>query len=145
MYLEDYSVGQTFDIDEVVATREDILRYANEFDPRPFHIDDEAAAKTRFGKIFASGFHTLSLCWSQWVKTKIDEDGVIAGIGLDHVRWKHPVFIGDTLKSTVEVIEISQSKNKKRGVVKFLMKSKNQRNEEILEVIGIVLVASKNI
>lgn len=140
MYLEDYYVGQKFDVAPVKITEEHIIRHAKEYDPRPFHIDKEAASKTHFGKLFASGLMTLNVCWGEWVKTKTDEPGVIAGIGMDRIRWLSPVFVDDELRSTITVSEITPSQ-KPHGVVKFDMVSMNQDDEVVLTLTAIVLIA----
>ncbi|MGO1581091.1 MAG: MaoC/PaaZ C-terminal domain-containing protein [Peptoniphilaceae bacterium] len=145
MYLEDYKVGDKFEVGQVKVEKEDIIRFAKEFDPKPFHIDEEEAKKSKFGKLFASGFHTLSLCWGQWVKFNLNNtEGVIAGLGLENVSWKSPVFANDLLTSTVIVEDISISNKKDKGVITFKLETKNQRDEEVLEVTGKTLYKSKN-
>lgn len=145
MYLEDYKVGDVFDVPAVSVSKEDIIRFAKEFDPKPFHIDEEAAKKGKFGKLFASGFHTLSLCWGEWVKLNAhDTEGVVAGLGLENVKWKSPVFADDILKSTVTVTDISLSEKKNKGAITFKLETKNQRDEDVLEVTGKTLYKSKN-
>lgn len=141
MYLEDYFVGQTFNIDSVKITEELILEHAKKYDPRPFHIDKSVAEKTRFKKLFASGLMTLNVCWGEWVKTKIDEKGVIAGIGMDNIRWLSPVFVDDELHSILTVSEITPSVKNPHGVVKFDMVSMNQNDEIVLTLTAIVLIA----
>lgn len=143
MYLEDYYLGQTFEIEPIKITREDMLEYASKYDPRPFHLDDEAASKSKFKKLFASGFMTLNKCWVEWVKTRIDEDGVIAGMGMDNLRWWNPVFEDDMLRSTLTVAEISPSDSKPHGVVKFDMISKNQNDQDVMSLTAIVLIAKR--
>lgn len=143
MYFDDYVLGQVFDVPPVQIGEEAIIAFAEEFDPRPFHLEKKEAEKTRFGKIFASGFHTLSLCWGAWVKLKIDEEGMIAGIGIDELRWKKPVFSGDVLYPQVRVESLIPSQKGHRGAVTFRMEVTNQGGEEVLSFLATGLVERK--
>lgn len=144
MYFEDYVLGEEFEISPVTMQQEELISFARDFDPRPFHLEKSEAQKTRFGRLFASGFHTLCLCWGAWVKTKIDEEGMIAGIGLDELRWKKPVFAGDKLFPRVKIEALKPSSDGKKGAVTFKMTVNNQEGEEVLSLLGTGLVASKD-
>lgn len=143
MYLEDYYVGQVFEINPIKFTKEDIIEFAKKYDPRPFHLTDEGASNTRFGKIFASGFMTLTVCWSEWVKSGIDSKGVIAGMGLDDVRWWKPVFADDVLTSTITIAQITPRKLKPDGIVQFDMLTKNQNGEKVFSLTAKALISKK--
>lgn len=78
MYLEQYEIGQRFEIAPAVVDREEMIAFARAYDPRPFHLDEGAAAETRFDELFASGFFTLSFAWSRWVKIGIKDETVLS-------------------------------------------------------------------
>ncbi len=143
MYLEDYVLNQVYDVPPVQMTEENIISFAEEFDPRPFHLHPEEAEKTRFGKLFASGFHTLSLCWSSWVNMGLDAQGMIAGIGIDELRWKKPAFVGDTLYPELRIAKIEPSRDGTKGAVTYEMTVYNQRDEEVLSFLAIGLVKAR--
>lgn len=143
MYLEDYYVNQSFNINPIKFTKEDIIKFAEKYDPRPFHLSDEGASKTRFKKLFASGFMTLTVCWSEWVKTEIDAAGVIAGMGLDEVKWLKPVFADDVLTSVITIGEVIVHEDKPTGVVRWDMQTKNQNDEVVLTLKARGLISKK--
>ncbi|MBU5668991.1 MaoC family dehydratase N-terminal domain-containing protein [Peptoniphilus sp. MSJ-1] len=143
MYLEDYEVGKEYFIEPHEVNEEEMINFAKVYDNRPFHIDEEGGKESRFNKIFASGFFTLVFTWSKWVNTKIDSEGVIAGIGLDNLRWHKPVFAGDVLKSKVKILEVSPSQDKPVGSVRLYFESTNQNDEKVISLEAIYLVSKK--
>lgn len=144
MYLEDYEIGKIYKLKSVYIDKKDIIKYAKKYDPRPFHISRKKANETRFKKLFASGFMTLNLCWLQWVNTGFDEKGMIAGVGIENLVWKNPVFEGDTLFPSVEIYDVKRSKSKPNGIVTFKLYAKNQDGNEVISCLLKALV-SKNL
>lgn len=143
MYFEDYKIGDKYYLDEEKVELDEMVKFAKEYDPRPFHISDEDASKTRFDKVIASGFFTLSFSRSKWVKTKKDEEGMIAGAGLNNLSWINPVYANDRLKSTFTVLDKKKSKDKDQGIVKVSYLTTNQDDKKVLYFEADILVKSK--
>jgi acyl dehydratase len=116
--------------DAYEITRDEIIEYAGRFDPQPFHLDEEAAARTDFGGLVASGLHTLSvsnrLGWDETPGT-----AAVAGLGIDELRLLHPVRPGDRLRQSTEIIEVRPSRSRRdRGIVRARRATRNQ--DEVL-------------
>src|SRR5580692_460315 len=97
-YFEEFAVGQTFGSGRVQVAKEDILRFAREFDPQPFHLDEEAARHTIFGGLAASGWHTAAITMRLLVESELRPAGGIVGAGFDEIRWPRPVRPRDELR-----------------------------------------------
>lgn len=143
LYFEDYHIGQTFSVKPISLSAEEIIAFAEPYDPRPFHLSEEAAQNTRFKGLIASGFHTLTAAWSAWVKSDINKDGTICGIGIDHLRWTAPVYAGDTLQSQLTIIAKKPSASGDSGTITCLYETQNQHHEKVLSFEGLVLVACR--
>jgi acyl dehydratase len=102
-YYEDFAVDDTYDLGSQTVTAAEIIEFAEQYDPQSFHTDREAAAATRFGALFASGWHTASICMRQLVDGLLDETAVVSGVGVDELRWRAPVYAGDELSVGVTV------------------------------------------
>ena len=96
-YLEDFMVGQTFGSGRLRVDKEQIKAFAAEFDPQPFHLDEDAALDTIFGGLAASGWHTAALTMRLLVESEIEPAGGVVGAGFDEFRWPRPVRPGDEL------------------------------------------------
>jgi acyl dehydratase len=104
-YYEDFAVGDTYDLGSQTVTETEIISFAEQYDPQSFHTDREAAAATQFGALFASGWHTASLCMRQLVDGLLQETAVVGGVGVDELRWRTPVYGGDELSVDVTIAE----------------------------------------
>ncbi|WBW49833.1 MaoC/PaaZ C-terminal domain-containing protein [Peptoniphilus equinus] len=144
MYLEDYIIGRIYPLKSVYITKDMIIDYAKAFDPRPFHLSPTAAEATQFGRLFASGFMTLNLCWLQWINTGLDEAGMICGIGLDELRWLAPVYADDRLFPEVEITAVSPSATKLVGSVEFTLRANNQDNTPVLSCKTTALIKKRH-
>ncbi|MEJ8786190.1 MaoC family dehydratase N-terminal domain-containing protein [Peptoniphilus sp. EMRHCC_23] len=144
MYLEDYVVGLTFQTDPFALTEKEIIDYARAYDDRPFHTDPEAAKKSRFGTIIASGLHSLSATWGHWVATGLDCGGVVAGIGMNHLRWVNPIYPGVDLYTTIVVDGIEIKSDGDYGVVHMIASTRDESGTLLLEHDVLVLVASRH-
>lgn len=103
-YYEDFTVGETSEFGAYKVTREEVLDFAGKYDPQPFHLDDEAAAKTFFGKISASGWHTCGMTMRMMVdQMSVTQAASEGSPGVDKIRWKRPVYPGDTLHMRAHV------------------------------------------
>lgn len=136
MYFEEFYVGQQFDVNPVSLSAEQIHAFALEYDPQPIHIDKEFAEEGLFKGIIASGLHTLSAIWGEWIRSNRFGTEIIGGTSLDFVNWKRPVRPGDTLYTVVEVVQTTASPNGKRGLVTIKFTATNQQNDIVLETQG---------
>ena len=137
-YFEDLEVGTKSSFGHYEVTREEVLEFASKYDPQPFHLDDEAAAQTFFGRLSASGWHTCAMTMRMIVEQfKEQQTASLGSPGIDQLRWLKPVFPGDTLRVEAELIEKRQSKSKpSMGFTKSRQTVYNQHDEPVLEMIG---------
>jgi acyl dehydratase len=133
MKLDEFTVGQVFETKSFKMTKEDIMRFAIEFDPQYMHLDEEKAKQGRFDGIIASGLHTLSISVKLWIELGIYGDDIIAGTGMTNIKFIKPVYPGDELHTIVEVID-KNVKKKESGIITVLLTTYNCREEKILEV-----------
>ena len=141
-YLEDYEAGQRSSFGRYQVTREEVLEFAGKYDPQPFHLDDEAAARTYFGRLSASGWHTCAMTMRMLVDNLDRERSAGLGSpGLDELRWLKPVYPGDTLRVEAEVIEVRPSQSRpEMGSTKNRVTVFNQHDEPVMTMISIGLV-----
>lgn len=144
MYFEDYKIGQSFDLAEFSLSKEEIISFAQKYDPRYFHTDEEDAKKSRFGGIIASGLQTIISAWAVWVKTGIDADGMICGMELTNNRWLKPVYPGDVLRGRLTIIAKKLCSDKKSGIVANKLEVSNQNSEVVLTLETKSLIKCRN-
>ena len=141
-YLEDFTPGQVF----VGASRmrvelQQIKTFAAEFDPQPFHLDEEAARDTIFRGLAASGWHTAAITMRLLVASELRPAGGIVGAGFDELRWPLPVRPGDELRVESEILEARPLKSRNdRGVIKVKTTTLNQHGEAVQVLIGNLFV-----
>jgi len=139
-FLEDFTVGQTFGSGRLKIESEAIKRFAAEFDPQPFHLDEQAASNSLFRGLAASGWHTTGLTMRLLVESEFKPAGGVIGASLD-VRWPKPVRPGDELRVQTEVLEINSSKSRPElGFLKVKVTTLNQAEEIVQEYIGNLVV-----
>ena len=109
-YFEDFAVGQTFGSGRLRIDKERSQTFAAEFDPQPFHLDEEAARETIFGGLAASGWHTAAVSMRLQVDSELKPAGGILSLGFDELRWPRPVRPDDELRVESEVLEVRLSK-----------------------------------
>lgn len=144
-YLEDMKVGQKSSFGSYRVTREEVIDFARKFDPQPFHLDDEAAAKTHFGRLSASGWHTASMTMAMLVEnlTKEKQAG-LGSPGLDELRWLKPVYPGDTLRVETELTDVRPSRSRpEMGSIHSDLTVFNQDNVPVMTMKSIGLVATR--
>jgi acyl dehydratase len=140
-YLEDFAVGQIFGSGRVVVEREQIKRFAAEFDPQPFHLDEKAAQETIFRGLAASGWHTAAMTMRLLVESELKPAGGIVGAGFDEFRWPRPVRPGDELRLESEVLEVRPSKSQpNQGLIKIRTTTLNQNNDPVQILIANLVV-----
>lgn len=141
VYFEDLQVGQRFGSGTVAVTAEAIKAFAREFDPQPFHVDEEAAKATFFGGLAASGWHTAALTMKLLVGGAYQPVGGLIGGGTDEMRWPRPVRPGDVLRVESEVLEIRPSQSRPdRGMVKTRITTLNQADEPVQIMVANMVV-----
>lgn len=140
-YLEDFEAGQTFRSGRIRIDADRIKRFATEFDPQPFHLDDRAASESMFGSLAASGWHTVALTMRLLVEGDFKPAGGIIGAGFDELRWPRPVRPGDELRVESEVLEVRASKSRPdQGIVKVRTTTLNQNDEPVQVSVGNLIV-----
>lgn len=146
MYFEDYEVGMVFDkeIESIKFSEEELIYFGKKYDPRDIHTDKDKAKASRFGQIISPGSYSNMAFWGQWVKTGIDKDGIIAGLGVEYAKWLKPVFPGIFYDIKVEIVDKKIRKEGKDGSVSFLMTVFDQEGEKVSEYCASGLVAFKN-
>lgn len=139
-YLEDLAPGQVFTSEaRAVVDAGSIKRFAGEFDPQPFHLDEASARPTFFKKLVASGWHTTAVTMQLIVKTLPFSHGII-GTGVDELRWPRPVKPGDTLRLHCKVIDVTPSiLDPSRGTVRVRMTTLNQHDQPVQTMIANLL------
>ncbi len=140
-YLEDFSVGQKFGSGRLQIDEDRIKSFAREFDPQPFHLDDEAARDSIFRGLAASGWHTAALTMRLLVESDLKPAGGIVGAGFDEFRWPRPVRPGDELHLESEVLEVRPSKSRPdQGMIKVRTTTMNQNGEPVQISVGNLMV-----
>ena len=134
LYYEDIEVGvvRRFGSKEVV--REEVIDFASKYDPQPFHLDDEAAAQTYFGRLSASGWHTGAMMMRMMVDDmKQHEQAGLGSPGIEDLRWLKPVYPGDTLRCESEILEKRRSGSRpEMGIIQSRMTVFNQHDEPVM-------------
>jgi acyl dehydratase len=131
-YLEDLSVGDTFETPTITVDEDEVLEFARRYDPQPMHIDREAARLGKFGGLIASGWHTAALVMKLNAEARILGDTPMLGMGIDGIQWPLPVRPGDTLRVVTEVTKITPSRSKPDfAVVAMTTTAYNQRGEAV--------------
>ena len=139
-YLEDINVGATRAFGRYAVTREEVLDFARRYDPQPFHLSDDAAAQTHFGRLAASGWHTCAMTMAMTVAAMEGDDTALGAAGIDELRWLRPVYPGDVLRCEVEVLEVTPSRSKPTlGSVRQQTTVFNQDDVAVMRFVGIVL------
>lgn len=129
----------------VSLTEEEIIDFARTYDPRPIHVDRKEAEASRFGGMIASGLHTLDVCWGKWVHTKLDEGGLVAGMGMDNLRWLKPVYAHELLYTTIVVDRVDVRKGGEEGVVHMHVNVQDEKGEVKMEWDVSFLAASRDV
>ena len=143
-YLEDFAVGQVYRSGRLRVDKEQILAFARQFDPQPYHLDEEAARKSAFGGLAASGWHTAALTMRLLVDGEFKPAGGILGVGFDELSWPRPVRPGDELHATSEILDVRPSKSRPdRGMIKVRTTTLNQNDEAVQVFTGNLLVARR--
>jgi acyl dehydratase len=138
LFLEDFQPGDVRDTGSWTVTRDEILAFARQFDPQPIHLDEEAAKRSPYGGLIASGWHTSALCMRLVIDSLLEAgSGNLGSPGVDELRWLKPVRPDDTLTVRIEVVGTIPSKSRPdRGVVKLRYTVRNQKGEDVMTVLA---------
>jgi acyl dehydratase len=142
-WFDDLKLGMRFATGEKRVTREDIIRFASEFDRQPFHTDEAAAEHTILKGLAASGWHTAAIAMQLILEIRPFGPHPVFGLGVDDLRWLNPVRPGDTLRLEGEVIELTPSKTRPQGVVRIKWIAYNQHGEAVYAFTPIGIVPRK--
>ncbi|MDR3421695.1 MAG: MaoC family dehydratase [Xanthobacteraceae bacterium] len=141
-YFEDFVIGQVHKpAGRVRVEKDEIIAFARQFDPQPFHLDEEAARKSIFGRLVASGWHTAALTMRLIAGSEYRAATGTIGLGFDGMRWPVPVLPGDELRIESDVLEMRPSKSRPdRGLMKIRTRTFNQNGEVVQELIANAMV-----
>jgi acyl dehydratase len=131
-FFEDFEVGQKFHSGTIAITADRIKSFAAEFDPQPFHLDEEAAKHSLFGGLAASGWHTAAVTMRLLVDSDLEIAGGTIGAGGEDLRWPQPVRPGDVLRLEIQVIDVRASRSRPElGIVKVRLTTLNQSDAPV--------------
>jgi acyl dehydratase len=137
LHFEDFKPGDVYQCGGRALTRDDIVAFAREYDPQPFHLDEAAAAVSIYGGLIASGWQTASLCFRLAVDGFVGRAASMGSPGVDELRWLQPVRPGDTISVRAEILDVKPSRSKPdRGAVRVRYDAFNQRGEQVLRMHG---------
>ena len=142
IYFEDLEIGAETYFGSYEVTREEVIEFASKYDPQPFHLSDEEAAKTHFGRLAASGWHTAAMTMAVIARHVVEEKQAGLGSpGIDELRWKRPVYPGDTLHVRGTIIDKTPSRSRpEMGSFRSRTSVTNQDGLEVMSFEPIVLI-----
>ena len=134
-YFEDFAEGDVIEIGSKTVTRDEIVAFAREFDPQPFHVDEEAGASSPFGGLIASGWHTTAMWMRLYVDAILLDSASLGSPGVEALRWLRPVRPGDTLTGRARVLWTKPSEtDPRRGTVFSESTFENQDGEVVMRL-----------
>ena len=142
IYFEDLEVGAETYFGSYEVTREEVIEFARKYDPQPFHLSDKAAAKTHFGRLAASGWHTCAMTMAVIARKVVGEEQAGLGSpGVDELRWLKPVYPGDTLHVNSTIVDKTPSRSRpEMGSFRSRTVVTNQDGVPVLSFTSIVLI-----
>jgi acyl dehydratase len=141
LHYEDFHAGMTIDLGSYPVTAEEIVSFAKEFDPHPFHLDEEAGRKSLLGGLCASGWHSCAMLMRMLVDGYLSRTAGLGSNGVDEVKWLKPVFAGETLKASVTVVAKRVSSRKPdMGILTMRADVSNGHGERKMEMTAVNLV-----
>jgi acyl dehydratase len=139
-WFDDLVLGMRFKSGEKRVTREDIKRFASEFDPQAYHLDEAVAERSVFGGLAASGWHTAAIAMRLAVETRPFGPHPLLGLGVDELRWVAPVRPDDVIHLEGEVVGLTPSRSKPQGIARIKWTAFNQHGEPVYTFCPIALV-----
>ncbi|WP_010183945.1 MaoC family dehydratase [Sphingomonas sp. PAMC 26605] len=144
-YFEDITVGTKAAFGRYAVLRDEVVAFARAYDPQPFHLSDEAAAETHFGRLSASGWHTCAMTMAMVVENlKANDQAGLGSPGIDELRWLKPVYPGDTLRCETEILDKRASQSRpEMGSYRSRMTVLNQHDIAVMTFISIGLIRTR--
>lgn len=144
-YYEDISVGEKYELGGWTVTREEILDFAKQWDPQPFHTNEVAARESMFGRLVASGLHTMAIAIRLAYPNFYRDVAALGGLGMDEVRLPKPVYPNDTLVGHVEILEKQpMDSNVDRGIVRINYTLFRESGEQVLDMNNMIIFKRVN-
>ena len=142
IYFEDLVMGQETQFGHYDVTREEVIEFAGKYDPQPFHLSDEAAAKTHFGRLAASGWHTAAMTMAVIIRYNVEhQQAGLGSPGIDELRWLRPVYPGDRLTVKGLLLDKTPSRSKPDlGSFRAQTTVTNQDGVDVMRFTSIVLI-----
>ena len=142
LYYEDIETNIVQKFGSYEVTREEVIEFASKYDPQPFHLDDDAAAKTYFGRLSASGWHTAAMAMRMLVDhASINKQAGLGSPGVENLRWLQPVYPGDTLRCEHVTLDKRRSESRpEMGLLKAMMTVFNQHDDKVMTMESTALI-----
>ena len=142
-YYEDVDVGETRSFGSRTVTEDEIVTFAERYDPQAMHLDPAAAAETMYGGLIASGWHTASVTMRMIVDHYLDDVATVGGKGVDELRWVRPVRPGDTLSVEAEVVD-KTAETPDRGILHSRTLTRNGDGDPVMSMVALVMVQRRD-
>ncbi len=144
-WFEDYVPGAVHDLGSVVVDEQEVIAFARQFDPQPFHLDKERAEESVFGGLIASGWHTACMAMRLIVDHYLSEASSEGSPGIDELRWLRPVRPGDQLTVRITVLDARRSRSRpERGIVRSQIDTLNQDGEVVMHLTSTIFIRCRN-
>jgi acyl dehydratase len=144
-YWEDFKVGEVQQIGEKCVDKDEIIEFARQFDPQPFHVDEAAAKQSMYGGLIASGWHTCAMVMRMMCDAYLSQSASVGSPGIDNLKWLKPVRPGDTISARRTTLETRVSKSKPDiGIVNNLWEVFNQNGEMVMSMQGYGMFRRRN-
>jgi acyl dehydratase len=141
LHYEDYHEGQVIPLGPYAVTREEVIAFAQEFDPQPFHMDEDAALRSVLGGLCASGWHSCAMLMRMVCDAYLSQSASLGSSGLDEVKWLKPVFVGETLSGTATIVSRRiSSRRPDMGILSSRWELFNEKGEKKLEETGVIFM-----
>lgn len=145
IYFEDMTPGRVIPLAPYPVSAEEIIEFARQFDPAPFHLDEEAGRQSFLGGLAASGWHVCSMSMRMMCDAYMLEASGQGSPGIERCRWLRPVLAGDTLSGEVEVVSARRSTSRPGiGILEVVTRIENQRGEQVAEMVNAVMFATRD-
>ncbi|KAF1085393.1 bifunctional aldehyde dehydrogenase/enoyl-CoA hydratase [Sporotomaculum syntrophicum] len=131
MYFDDFTVGQEFEIESITINKEKMLKFAQDYDPQPIHLDEDFAKKSKFGVVIAPGIMSFMSVWAKFVESNIITQQFIAALSF-RVDWFSPVFADDVLKGKATINKLT-ARNRYNGIVEIRITVTNQEGTLVMD------------
>lgn len=140
-YFEDFAPGMVLEFGDRLITAEEIVAFAREYDPQPFHLDEAAGRQTHFGGLVASGWQTCGIMMRLMVDHYLHPETSLGSPGLDELRWLRPVRPGDRLRVRLEVLETKPSRSRpEMGTIRQRTEVLNQKGEVVMSTVSVGMI-----